>query len=70
MIGNLYQQKLRAKEMLPVALARLIEAGHPDMALRAVALWGTGEMEPHDLLAMCEEVSAVVGVDGLGEEPL
>jgi hypothetical protein len=68
-IGELYQQKVKAKEELPKVLAQLVEAGATDLALRAVRLWGTGEMEPYDILTMVETMAAVEGVKCVGDRP-
>lgn len=54
-IAQLYQEKMKAKEALPAVLARLIEAGETELALRAISLWGNGQMEPHEILALCEK---------------
>lgn len=68
-LGQLYQQKMQAREALPVVLAQLIEAGETDLVLRAVALWGSGEMEPHEILGMVEEMAAVCGIKTVGNRP-
>ncbi len=68
-LGQLYQQKQRAKEELPVVLAQLIQAGETDLVLRAVALWGSGEMDAHEVLAMVEEMAAVSGIKSIGNRP-
>jgi hypothetical protein len=68
-IGQLYQQKVKAREDLPVVLAQLIQAGEGEMVLRAVALWGSGEMEPHEVLAMVEEYAAAAGIKLVGNRP-
>lgn len=69
-IGQLYQQKLRAKEELPKVLSQLVHAGENDLVLRAISLWGSGEMEPHEVLTMVEQVAAVAGVKPVGDRPL
>jgi len=68
-IGELYQQKVKAKEELPAALAQLAQAGESAVVLRAVVLWGTGQMEPHEVLALVEEYAAVAGVKTVGNRP-
>jgi hypothetical protein len=68
-IGDLYQQKVKAKEELPKVLAQLIDAGAVDLVLRAVRLWGLGEMEPFDILAWVETIAAVEGVKSVGDRP-
>lgn len=57
-IRTIYQQKQRATESLPGLLARLIQAGEAEAVLRAVHLWGTGQMEPQEVLAMCDGLAA------------
>ncbi|HEY3365692.1 MAG TPA: hypothetical protein VGK74_11605 [Symbiobacteriaceae bacterium] len=68
-IGQLYQQKMKAKEELPRVLSQLIENGETELVLRAVMLWGSGEMEPHEVLAMVEEMAAVMGIKPVGDRP-
>ncbi len=68
-IGQLYQKKMKAREELPAALAQLVEAGETDLVLKAITLWGTGELEPHEVLAMVEEMAAVAGVRPVGDRP-
>lgn|GEM_PF-1792398 len=68
-IGELYQLKLKAKEELPAVLAQLVAAGETQLVLRAVVLWGSGEMEPHEVMAMCEQYAAVAGVKPVGDRP-
>jgi hypothetical protein len=68
-IGQLYQQKLKAKEDLPKVLAQVIQAGETGLALKAMTLWGTGQMEPHEVLAMVEEIAAVSGIKPVGDRP-
>lgn len=68
-IGQHYQRRLQAKDDLPVVLAQLVLAGEADLVLRAVALWGSGEMEAHEVLAMCEAEAAVAGVKPVGDRP-
>lgn len=68
-IGRLYQQKVRAKEALPGVLAELVAHGEHELVLRALSLWGTGEMEPHQVLAMLEQEAAVLGMRSVGNRP-
>jgi len=68
-IGQHYQQRCRAKVDLPAVLAQLVHAGETDLVLRAVALWGSGEMEAHEVLSMCEEAAAVAGIKPVGDRP-
>lgn len=68
-IGQLYQQKMKAKEELPRVLAQLIETGETGLVLQAVTLWGTGEMEPHEVLSMVEETAAVLGIRPIADRP-
>lgn len=68
-IGQLYQQKLKAKEALPSVLAELVAHGETQLVLRAVSLWGSGEMEPHEVLTMVEQEAAVLGIRSVGNRP-
>jgi hypothetical protein len=68
-IGELYQKKQKAKEELPGVLAQMLEAGENEMVLRAVMLWGSGEMEAHEVLVMLEEYAAVAGIQLVGNRP-
>lgn len=68
-IGQFYQDRLKAKESLPGVLAQLIKAGEEEFVLRAVSLWGSGEMEPHQVLTMCEQVAAVAGIKEIADRP-
>lgn len=68
-IGELYQFKVKAREALPGVLATLVEHGEREFVIRAVMLWGSGEMEAHEVLAMCEEYSAVAGIQPVGNRP-
>lgn len=52
-IGELYRRQTRAKEELPGVLAALANAGEAELVLKAVQLWGSGEMEPHQVLELC-----------------
>lgn len=54
-IAQLYQEKMKAKEALPALLASLVVEGESNLVLKAVTLWGTGQMEPHDILTMCQK---------------
>jgi hypothetical protein len=54
-IAQLYQEKMKAKEALPPLLARLVVDGESNLVLKAVTLWGTGEMEAHEVLSMCQQ---------------
>lgn len=65
-IGQLYQQRMRAKDELPRVLAQLLEVGERELVHRAVMLWGSGEMEAHEVLAMCEHEAAVSGIKLVG----
>jgi hypothetical protein len=49
-IGELHQQKVKAKEELPGVLSSLIAEGESAFALRALTEWGTGEREPYRIL--------------------
>jgi hypothetical protein len=68
-IGELYQKKVKAKEALPGVLATMIEHGEHEFVIRAVMLWGSGEMEAHEVMAMCEEYAAVAGITLVGNRP-
>lgn len=68
-IGELYQKKVKAKEDLPAVLATMVEHGETDFVIRAVMLWGSGEMEAHEVLAMAEEYAAVAGIQLVGNRP-
>jgi hypothetical protein len=69
LIGSLYQRKLRAKEELPRVLAQLAAAGEEALVLRAIDLWGTGRMEPHEILSWCESAGAAAGIRPVGDRP-
>jgi len=53
-LGELYRRRTKAKEDLPVVLAQLVGAGETDLVLEAVRLWGSGEMEPEEVLELCQ----------------
>lgn len=55
-IARHYRRQLQAKEELPAALADLVRMGETDLALRAVVMWGSGEVEPEQVLAFCKEM--------------
>lgn len=65
-----YLARQQAEAELPSVLAELAEAGHPDLVLQAVTLWGNGQMEPHEVLALVEQMAAVAGVRSVGNRPL
>ncbi|MFZ5824208.1 MAG: hypothetical protein ACOY94_07770 [Bacillota bacterium] len=54
-IGELYRRRTRAKEELPGVLAQLASAGEKELVLEAVRLWGSGEMEADEVLALCHK---------------
>lgn len=66
-IGELYQQKVKAREALPGVLAQLAQAGEEEAALRYLVLWGAGEAEPHEILAEAEKYAAVAGIHLIGD---
>jgi hypothetical protein len=68
-IGQLYQQRLKAKEELPGVLAALVQAGEADFAMQALVAWGTGAKEAHEILAECETYAAVAGVPAVANRP-
>jgi len=68
-IGQYYQERLKAKEALPGVLAQLVKAGETETVLRAITLWGSGEMEPHQVLSLCEQVAAVAGIKEVADRP-
>lgn len=68
-IGELYKQKVKAKEELPGVLAQLAQAGESEVVLRAIVLWGTGQMEPDQILTLMEDYAAVAGIKPVGDRP-
>lgn len=68
-IGELYQQKMKAKEDLPFVLSELITHGEQDFAIQALMRWGSGEMEPHQVLTMCQEYAAAAGIRSVANQP-
>lgn len=54
-IGELYRRRTKAKEELPGVLAQLASAGETELVLEAVRLWGSGEMEADEVLALCQK---------------
>jgi hypothetical protein len=68
-IGQLYQQKVKAKEDLPGVLAQLVQAGEKEIVLQAVSLWGSAEMEAHEVLALVEQYAAAAGIKLVGNRP-
>lgn len=54
-IGELYRRQTKAKEELPGVLAKLAHAGETELVLKAVRLWGTGEMDPDQVLQLCQQ---------------
>lgn len=56
-IGELYRRRKEAKEELPGVLASLASSGESEFVLEAVRLWGSGEMEADEVLALCHQTS-------------
>lgn len=54
-LAEAYRRRTKAKEELPVLLAALIDAGETQLVLRAIQLWGRGELEPEDVFDLCQE---------------
>ncbi|MFZ5816687.1 MAG: hypothetical protein ACOY93_15560 [Bacillota bacterium] len=54
-IGEIYRRQAQAKEELPAVLARLAGAGETELVLRAIRLWGSGEMEADEVLNLCQQ---------------
>ncbi len=54
-IGEVYRRRSKAKEELPVVLAKLAGAGETDLVLKAIGLWGSGELEPDEVLDLCQK---------------
>lgn len=57
-IGELYRRRTKASAELPARLATLVEAGETELVLKAVRLWGSGEMEADEVLALCQRPAA------------
>ena len=55
-IGDLYQQRLQAKEELPAVLARLLREGKADLAIEAMLAWGEGQKEPYEILTNLQAI--------------
>jgi hypothetical protein len=53
-IGELYRLRTRAKEALPGLLAHLAGTGETEFVLQVIRLWGSGEMEPEEVLDLCQ----------------
>lgn len=68
-IGQLYQERLKAKEELPGVLAALVKAGEADFAMQALVAWGTGQKEAHEVLKEAETYAAVAGLTSIGNRP-
>lgn len=54
------------RQELPLVLARLLEAGATDFTRVALDAWGKHELEPEELLELCETYASVAGFENLG----
>lgn len=58
--------RLAPRQELPLVLARLLAAGATDFARVALDAWGKEELEPEELLELCETYASVAGLKNLG----
>lgn len=61
-VGEMFQRRQRAKEVLPRLLSAAIAAGLADLALRAMSAWGDGSLQPEEVLDLVETEAALEGV--------
>ena len=65
-----YLARRQAEAELPAVLAELVREGQTDLVLSAITLWGSGQMEPHEVLTQVEQMAAVAGIKSVGNRPL
>jgi len=49
-IRHAYRAEEQAREALPRVLAELVQRGETEAVLRTISLWGSGQVEPIELL--------------------
>ena len=54
-----------ARQQLPLLLAQLLEAGATDFARIALDAWGREELDPEELVELCNTYASVAGLETL-----
>ncbi len=58
-------QQVPNRQELPLMLARLLAAGATDFTRVALDAWGKHELEPEELMELCETYASVAGLETL-----